>query len=993
MSLLMKRPAPNVSMRDMSKPPAEPPTFAMLQDAGSSFAEHAPPPDPKIRDDENPAKPWPVASSRDFDQFSQEMNRLFEGRESEQNWDKRRKAIIKLSRITRANGPHDYRTQYTSFVKSQLDAILKAVDSLRTNVSTAGLNLLQHVAEALGHGVDFMIDFVAETLITRCCNTSKVKRDPAILTFEVIVSNATCNKNLLHYIVSASEHKDPNARTAVPSWLEALLTRNSRHGDQPGVLDLIEKCIRNGLNDAKPQVRTPMRSTYSTYAKHWPDRAERLKASLDGKTQKLLETTNSSDQPKVPSKRPSIRDLKAAKKKEMDAQEIARPASTHSEKPSIRELKKAKLKELEVAAAAAPPAPLSRSMVKEGRSHKSRNLEAEDVIVRPASAQSTRSSSRDSKNVRKREAEGKEIGRPPSASSHGRVKSRDLDHHESSRPAAGHLHTSSMDRRFHIMSSAPMRPQRSLVEVKRIAPKPSRAVTSTERDASPPPPETHKTSRPAERKLHRSKTETLASYKLDLSKMEASAPKTNKAEPAKGGIAGDLTTASILPLVGGETTAVLPAHESIGAPQVSREEASAKDNVASSRRNPSPVKQDRTPHEKTIEIHEDETLPYQTERFRSRPKTEKEMVTGDSNTKNLAAANGRSKVRSPPRSPPKSPPRSPPRSPTVLREIDQLNQTLEPARKQDLTREKYINKEAAARHRSVSPHSRNPDKARQQLSRAIEKVRAGSMDDHGYRRLQGLIKIHDSLFDDEGKYDELLLALLGTLEAANMTSKRMSLGRQSDHKFQILVTIRLMLAHNAKYCGAYHARALCALIAARRHFESRHHIVGGLEETADDIIRVCSPDQVLHPVLDTLELVQQDNVPEKAEDDSKEGCNNNNNNNNMTSQRSISLGLHILSGLAARIAGASSNNHRRNSGYGTTDIVKGGLETEEQNRLTGFAARCLRHENSETRRATITFCVELRKLIEPEDRYFQLVAGKDEALKSLLTYFITTGRR
>ena len=295
---------------------------------------------------------------------------------------------------------------------------------------------------------------------------------------------------------------------------------------------------------------------------------------------------------------------------------------------------------------------------------------------------------------------------------------------------------------------------------------------------------------------------------------------------------------------------------------------------------------------------------------------------------------------------------SSPSPPTVLREIDQLNQTMEPVKNQENTRQKYISTETAERNRSVSPQTKNPDKARKQLSRAVEQIRARTMDDYGYRRLQGLIKAHETLFQDEQKYDDLLLALLDTLESPN-TERRQPLGRQFNNKFQILVTIRLMLLHSAKYCAAYHARALSALITARRNFEARCHIVGGLEETAEDIVAACSPAEVIDPILDVLELQEYGEA----------------------GYRAISMGLQMLSGVVARIKGS--------------EIADKGQE----GRLTRYALKCLRNENSETRRATIAFCVELRRLINPEAKYFKVVAGNDEALKSLLTYFIATNRR
>jgi CLASP N terminal len=1210
--MTMKRSTQNPAMKNMSKLHAEPPTIAMLQEASNAGLELPPPIDPKLKDDENPAKPLEISSPRDFEDMSQAMHGVFEGKETEQNWDKRRKAVIKISRVTHGNAPTEYRAPYTSFIKSQLDSILKVVDSLRTNVTTTGLNTLQHIAGTLGQGVDFMVDFVADTLITRSCNTSKVKRDPAIATFETIVSNATCNKNLLHYIVSASEHKDPNARTAVSTWLMAILNKNGRHCDQAGVLDLIDKCIKNGLNDAKPQVRTPMRTTYATYATLWPDRATRLRNGLDLKTQKMLDTNLAVEPAKLSIKqRPSIRDIKAAKKKELDAQENARPGSAHSNRPAFKDVKVTKVGEMKSKDVIRPPSSQSnRISTKDVKVSKRREADP-DTAAGAASEETARTSTKETKVARKRDAgmednslslltqstrptrDGKTLGRRDvEADDMSHVSStqpivssnmRDMEIQVTARPPSGNMYTNSNERSYNMLSSGPVRPQRGPVDSKRVAPKPAPST-----DAETPAPlqlddyglnmlDDHTLAKIRERaRLREQQTEVLppSSSRLHVRK-EATSTKplhaeragkqmhshvqdtavmdrqpTNRATSSKQptvyakdekrvgktqvgrsnqtGEAKDSTNqvrpkqvsqvtkrpsaermneskdvAKVPTRMRSTSSSKAPAQKiqskisadqlglgkvsqvtkrlsaermneskdvakahnrmrstsSSNAPsfpylqkktsgdkldtgklsqvtkRLSAEGMNKSKDVAkvpnrtrstSSSKVPAQTLQSKTsadqlivgkvsqvtkrrsdervnnsfksvtqvPHRRSISstTHQDKAPATQVgagkvsqvTKRRSNERVNgsfKDVTKGLTKKRSISSSNApipihedqtsaqpvrrvsqvtqrrsAERMREAPRDVARVATRkrssSSPDHPTVLREIDQLNQTMEPVKNQENTRQKYISTETAERNRSVSPQTKNPDKARKQLSRAVEQIRARTMDDYGYRRLQGLIKAHETLFQDEQKYDDLLLALLDTLESPN-TERRQPLGRQFNNKFQILVTIRLMLLHSAKYCAAYHARALSALITARRNFEARCHIVGGLEETAEDIVAACSPIEVIDPILDVLELQEYGEAGHRA----------------------ITMGLQMLGGVVARIKGS--------------EIADKGQEE----RLTRYALKCLRNENSETRRATIAFCVELRRLINPEARYFQVVAGNDEALKSLLTYFIATNPR
>ena len=263
---------------------------------------------------------------------------------------------------------------------------------------------------------------------------------------------------------------------------------------------------------------------------------------------------------------------------------------------------------------------------------------------------------------------------------------------------------------------------------------------------------------------------------------------------------------------------------------------------------------------------------------------------------------------------------------------------------------RWHRKETAEKPRSISPRSKDPEEAKKMMARGIERITSRTIDDHGYRKLQGLIHYHDQIFEDEHKYDEMLLALLDALETPN-TEKRVPLGRPFDNKFQILVTIRLMFLHNRKYFAAYFPRAMSAIVTARRNFESRNHIVSGLEETAQDIMTACDPPDVIDAVLDVLETEETDEA----------GC------------RTIAMGLHILSGLSARMRALSAS-----------------LDSQQELRMAKFGRVCLREQNSVVRRAVIGYCLELRRMIRPEERFFRLVTGDVEDLKNLITYYVAS---
>lgn len=261
---------------------------------------------------------------------------------------------------------------------------------------------------------------------------------------------------------------------------------------------------------------------------------------------------------------------------------------------------------------------------------------------------------------------------------------------------------------------------------------------------------------------------------------------------------------------------------------------------------------------------------------------------------------------------------------------------------------RILAKIGAERRRSLSPRSKDPTKAKEMIDKGITRIKAKALDVHGYRKLQGLIKYHDSIFVDESKYNEMLLGLLDALEAPT-DDKRTSVPRSMDLKIQILVTIRLMFAYNGAWFAVHYPRVMTALLNTRKNYELTHHIVSGLEETAEDIIASCEAVDVIFAVLGLIET-------EKHDDEGN---------------RAITMGIYILSGLLKRL----NKDHRA-------------LNEGEIERLGRFANASLAQSQPDIRRAITEFSVELHDMVQNEEVFWRMInpAGNDQ--RNLLTYFI-----
>lgn len=270
--------------------------------------------------------------------------------------------------------------------------------------------------------------------------------------------------------------------------------------------------------------------------------------------------------------------------------------------------------------------------------------------------------------------------------------------------------------------------------------------------------------------------------------------------------------------------------------------------------------------------------------------------------------------------------------------------------------QKWLAVEAAERRRRISNSENidNPRLARKILDSGIVRVQSRSLDVHGFRKLQALIRSSgESVWEGGYKFDELIIPLLEYLETPNDESTPRT-GKAQDLKTQVLVTVRVMLQHQPKFFNTYHPRALTAVLAARKHYSSTSHIVCGLEETAESIVHQCDPSPCIDSVLDLLET----ECTEGVETDT------------------ISMGLYVLAGLLHRGQEKGETLH---------------LSERQEQRLGRMGARCLSDTSPDIRRAVIEFVLELYDSVDQE-RFWGLVTGAKEDHRSLITYYLARKR-
>ena len=273
--------------------------------------------------------------------------------------------------------------------------------------------------------------------------------------------------------------------------------------------------------------------------------------------------------------------------------------------------------------------------------------------------------------------------------------------------------------------------------------------------------------------------------------------------------------------------------------------------------------------------------------------------------------------------------------------------TPRPAVTAPVLEEVTVNEDAMNLVRSGDSTNAPPTQNSRLLDSGITKIKAKSLDVHGFRKLQGMIRDKAGLADD--KFDVLLLGLFEYLEAplASLSPEKVQ-----DVKAQILATIKLMYKKDRDSFRAHVPKGLQSLLATRSCYDARTHIVSGLELLADELVTLANPKQTIDTITTQLQGEQM----------TLEGC------------RTLSMGLHVLTE--------------------TLDARKEFVPSDEEvGEMCRLAARCLESSESGVRMDAVQLCVAVHARVGESRFWSALGGGVRDDPKSLITYYIVKRQR
>ncbi|KAL8961062.1 MAG: hypothetical protein Q9193_002323 [Seirophora villosa] len=222
-----------------------------------------------------------------------DMQDYFKDKETEANWLKRDESIILLTRYAIGNILYepDIEDLFVDGIKPLVPGIIKAINSLRTTLSTHGCDLVEVLART--KSFPHIMESVFPHLVKLCASTKKIAATKAEKTANTVISHSSYNTYFLREIWSACQDKNVQPRKSAALWLQTFVSkhRQSKTSFEKGEgVSLFEQCLKKGLSDGNADVRKSMRPAYWAFIRLWPKRSEDILSTLSDQHRKVLLT-------------------------------------------------------------------------------------------------------------------------------------------------------------------------------------------------------------------------------------------------------------------------------------------------------------------------------------------------------------------------------------------------------------------------------------------------------------------------------------------------------------------------------------------------------------------------------------------------------------------------------------------------------------------------------------------------------------------------------
>jgi hypothetical protein len=199
--------------------------------------------------------------------------------ESEESWDKIAKAISHLTALCNSN-LHLFPEELLGFAQTIYIHVNSAINSERTRLSGAALDLVTALASILQHKFEALLPLLFPTVLSTCSRSNKVfaKRAHACL---ISIINNTQLPAVLPYLSDALGDKSISLRlSATEGALACLNCFNPPDLARESRAQLVEVIIRKTATDASVDIRKTSRKIFEAYKILLPNRVNGYHTSL-----------------------------------------------------------------------------------------------------------------------------------------------------------------------------------------------------------------------------------------------------------------------------------------------------------------------------------------------------------------------------------------------------------------------------------------------------------------------------------------------------------------------------------------------------------------------------------------------------------------------------------------------------------------------------------------------------------------------------------------
>lgn len=132
------------------------------------------------------------------------------------------------------------------------------------------------IAQHLGRHLDaYTTDQLLMCLIRLAASAKKIMASSSLATTITFLSSTPYRQKVMQHLHAMLRDKSSQVRVAGATYLKTVV---ECHPTSPSMarsanLDLLDQCLKRGLQDATPMVKDFMRQTFAIYQTHWPDRA------------------------------------------------------------------------------------------------------------------------------------------------------------------------------------------------------------------------------------------------------------------------------------------------------------------------------------------------------------------------------------------------------------------------------------------------------------------------------------------------------------------------------------------------------------------------------------------------------------------------------------------------------------------------------------------------------------------------------------------------